>query len=115
MTDTVATTEYCIHLPGDFDQRDEYEMPLRGYCSDVVVQLANGNRYPLYFYDPVRLRQTVESDASAGRPYYTERGLVIVPEVTMDMIRQAVAGLFQSGYFATQLPLASPTANGQHS
>jgi hypothetical protein len=115
MATTTAVTEYTIRFPNDLDERDEYEMPLRGYCSDVIVELANGNRYPLYFYDPVRLTQTLASDAQEGHPYYAEPGLVVVTEVTPDNIRRAIAGLFKSGFFDTQKPLASPTDNGQHS
>jgi hypothetical protein len=113
MTTTVAATEYTIHFSADLDERDEYEMPLRGYCSDVVVELSNGSRFPLYFYDPVRLKQTLESDVQNGHPYYAEPGLVVVPEVTLEYIRQAVAGLHKAGFFDTQKPLAALTINGQ--
>jgi hypothetical protein len=78
---------------------------MRGYLSDVVVQTDDGSRYRLYFIDPVRLRQTLEDDVSAGRPYYTELGMIVLPEVTTAAIRRAVDGLRNDGYFKQLKPL----------
>jgi hypothetical protein len=111
--DTSTATEYTIHFPADYDERDEVEMWSRGYFCDVTVELADGRRFPLYFYDPVRLRQTLEGDATRGRPYYTERGLVVLSEVTPEAIRRAIDGLFHDGYFESQKPLPPPADNGQ--
>jgi hypothetical protein len=93
------TTPFTIIFPEWYDARCEYETPLKGYLSDVEVRLENGSLYKLYFIDPVRLQQTLEEDAASGRPYYTEPGLIVLPEVTTEAIRQAVSGLLRDGYF----------------
>lgn len=71
----------------------------------MVVRLEDGSRYKLYFSDPIRLQQTLEDDVKMGREYYTEPGLVVLPEVTTGAIRKAVAGLWREGYFRHRKPL----------
>lgn len=100
------TTPFTIIFPEWYDARCEDETPAKGYLSDVEVLLEDGSRYKLYFTDPIRLQQTLEDDASVGKPYYTEPGLVVLPEVTTQTIQQAVPGLLRDGYFRYLKPLA---------
>ena len=96
----VAELEHCtVYFPEGYDQRAAFETPFKGYLGDVVVRLEDGSRYRLYFVDPVRLRQTLDDDIRRGRPFYTEPGLVVLPEVGTEAIRKAVAGLVRDGYF----------------
>ena len=94
-----------ISFPEGYDARREYETPMRGYLSDVVVQMEDGVRYRLYFIDPVRVQQTLEDETSSGRSYFTEPGLVILPEVTTEEIKKAVGGLIKDGFFTQLKPL----------
>lgn len=103
---TTHTSPFTIHFPEWFDARCEHETPLKGYLSDVEVCLEDGSRYKLYFTDLIRLQQTLEEDAASGRPYYTEPGLIVLPEVTTEAMRQAVSGLVREGYFRHLKPLA---------
>jgi hypothetical protein len=98
-------TRFTILFPEWYDARCEQETPLKGYLPDVIVRLEDGLRYKLYFTDPVRLQQTLEDDMTAGRAYYTEPGLVIVPEVTTQAIQQAIHGLMRDGYFQSLKPI----------
>ncbi|HEY7311546.1 MAG TPA: hypothetical protein VH643_19440 [Gemmataceae bacterium] len=100
------TTPFTIVFPEWYDARCEHETPFKGYLSDVVVRLEDGARYKLYFIDPVRLRQTLEEEATLGKRYYTEPGLVVVPEVTTQAIQQVIPGLLRDGYFQTLKPMA---------
>ena len=75
---------FRIEFPDGYDERSEFETPLKGYLRNVVVHLENGLRYKLFFIDPVRLRQDLEEEAKAGRGYYAEPGMVILPEVTAE-------------------------------
>jgi hypothetical protein len=93
------TVPFTIIFPEWYDARCEYETPAKGYLPDVEVRLEDGSRYKLYFTDPVRLQQTLEDDAALGKPYYTEPGLVVLPEVTMEAIQRAVPELVRDGYF----------------
>jgi hypothetical protein len=100
-----ATATYTIHYPDDFDAREEYEMPLKGYFSGVTVELADGRRYNLFFFDPVRLRQELELSAKDARPYVAEPSMVVIPDVTPAAIEQAVAGLVRDRFFDHLKPL----------
>lgn len=103
---TVQTTPFAIIFPEWYDARCEQETLLKGYLSDVEVRLEDGSRYKLYFTDPIRLQQTLEDDAVSGRVYYAEPGLIVLPEVTTEAIRQAVSGLLRDEYFRHLKPIA---------
>jgi hypothetical protein len=102
---TIKTTPYKIVFPQWYDARCEAETPSKGYLSDVEVHLEDGRRYKLYFTDPVRLQQTLEDDNAQGKTYYTEPGLIVLPEVTTEAIQQAIPGLLRDGYFRHLTPL----------
>jgi hypothetical protein len=99
------TTPFTILFPQWYDSRCEQETPLKGYLPDVIVRLEDGSCYKLYFTDPVRLQQTLEDDTASGRAYYAEPGLIVLPEVTTEAIRQAVSGLLRDGYFRHLKPI----------
>jgi hypothetical protein len=94
-----ATEPYTIIFPDWYDERAEFETPDKGFLRDVVVRTAEGIAYRLYFTDQVRLQQTLEDDTKRGRVYYAEPGLVVLPEVTTEAIRVAVAGLWHERFF----------------
>ena len=99
------TEPFAISFPAWFDARAEFETPLKGHLGGVRVWLENGLTYELYFTDPVRLQQTLDDDAKSGREYYSESGLVVVPEVTPESIRKAVSGLWHDGFFQHLRPV----------
>jgi hypothetical protein len=96
---------FTVLFPDWYDDRAEFETPFKGFLNDVVVRLEDGSRYQLFFTDPVRLQQTLQDDVGGGREYYTEPGLVVLPEVTTEAVRKAVAGLWRDGFFARLRPL----------
>src|SRR5205823_214499 len=96
---TTALTGAVIELPDELSERDEAEMTMKGHLSNVVVRLADGQRYELHFIDPVRLGQELELDAKAGTPYFAEPGLIVVPEVTLPAVRAAIERLAAGHYF----------------
>ena len=95
----ITGEHYVLHFPECWDERAEYEMPSKGYLSGAWVELADGRRSSLFFFDPVRLRQELEMESSQGRPVIAEVGMVVVPEVTREAIRSAIALLIEDGYF----------------
>jgi hypothetical protein len=102
---SAEVSQYTVVFPQWYDARLEYETPAKGYLSGVEVRLGDGLRYQLYFIDPVRLRQTLEDDTEAGRPYFAEPGLVVLPEVSTEAIREAVPALVRDGYFRHLKPV----------
>ncbi len=59
----------------------------------------------MVFYDPVRLSQDLEEDAKFGHPCIAEPGMIVIPEITMERMNQAVAILVAEGYFSNLQPM----------
>ena len=96
---------FTIHFPEDFDAQSEFETPSRGYLSDVIVEMKDGQRYKLFFYDPVRMRQDLEAEISAGKPCLAEPNVILLPEITIENIEKAVQRSWQDGFFDELKPI----------
>ncbi len=100
-----ATDEAVVLFPEDYDEQAAYETPFRGYLSEVIVRFSDGSRYQLFFIDPVRLQQELIDHVRAGRPFFTESNLVVLPEVTTEAVHKAVQGLQKEEAFRHMKPL----------
>jgi hypothetical protein len=89
-----------VIFPAGFDERAAVEAPFKGWLS-AQVALDDGCRYAVYFSDPMRLQQDVDDAVQNGRPCFAEPGLIIVPEVTVQTIQDAVQFLWKQGFFAS--------------
>jgi hypothetical protein len=88
----------------DFDERMAFDIEQKGWCGIALVQLPNGARFKLFFYDPVRLAQDLENGLARGAVCIAEPGLVVVPRVTREYMQKAVNQLFENGYFNNVAP-----------
>ena len=89
-----------LHIEDDADGRRLFEATDRGYLAGVSVELADGSRHPVFFYDPVRLVQELEDDTKRGRAFIAEKGMIVVNDVTLDSMTAAVRELARQGFFA---------------
>jgi hypothetical protein len=89
-----------VIFPEGFDERTAFEAPLKGWLK-AQVELEDGCRYAVYFSDPARLQQDVDEAVKRERPCFAEPGLIIVPEVTVEAIQEAVQFLWKQGFFAS--------------
>ena len=80
----------------------------KGYLSNVRVRSAAGPTYVVNFIDPVRLQQDLAAEAEAGVPYFAEPNLVVLTEVTRDVIETAVNRLWDEGFFLSLKPDGAP-------
>jgi hypothetical protein len=103
----VATAAYTLHYPAGYDDRVEAEMTEKGYLPGAVVELADGSRYELTFYDPVRLAQNAERLAALGIPFVVLANSVVVPEMTPAAIRTALEHLVRHGHVGHLRPIAA--------
>jgi hypothetical protein len=101
-----------VHFPEWYDERGEWEAESKGWLQGVQIELPDGKRFPLFFYDPVRLAQDLEADTSQDRPVIAEPGLAVVPEVTRGAIIRAAERLVKERFFDLLKPLSEPLANG---
>ncbi len=81
-----------------FGELDALDIRDKGWAT-AHVELENGTRYTLNFYDPVRLGQELEDDLKLGRPCLVELNLMVVPEVTVEAIQRSAQFLWQIGFF----------------
>ena len=95
----IAKPKPQLIFEGGFDEREATESRDRGYRSHVWVELASGERYPVVFYDIVRLQQDLEHEAAEGNPFIAQPGLVVLLEVTKENMERAVCCLAEDGYF----------------
>jgi hypothetical protein len=87
-----------------FDERLAFEVEQKGWCGIGVVELPNGDRMNVFFYDPVRLAQDLEADMKSGEVCIAEPGLIVIPKVTLQYMEAAVKQLFENGYFNSLVP-----------
>jgi hypothetical protein len=83
-----------------FGERDEIETPMRGYRSHVWVELTDGSKHPVTFFDGVRLKQELDQEAASGRPFVAEPGLIVLTEVTLETMEHAARTLADEGFFS---------------
>jgi hypothetical protein len=82
----------------DCDERAAFELPMKGWLS-TQLEFEDGRRYSVYFSDPIRLQQDLEGLVASGSPCFAEPGLIVLPEVTVDAIRDTVQFLWKQGFF----------------
>jgi hypothetical protein len=101
-----------VHFPEWYDERGEWEAESKGWLQGVEFVSADGHRYPLFFYDPVRLTQDLEGVPGYRPVVLAEPGMVVVPGVTRDAILRAIPELVARRFFECLRPLTSVAANG---
>ena len=74
------------------------EAPDRG-CYSATIELANGDRFKVEYFDPVRLSQEVEAFLRQGSSF-AYAGVVVIPEVTLTNMEDSLERLVKIGFFA---------------
>lgn len=92
---------------------DERDMAPHGYRGDVVVELADGGSYPVYFYEPDAIREELEARGRSGfGQFVAEPGLVVIPEITLAAMKSSVLELIEIGYYAHLRPCENRQLTG---
>jgi hypothetical protein len=94
-----AKETFKIAFPDWYDERGEWETNEKGWLQGVEVRFANGDVHPLFFYDPVRLAQDLETDVKHGRPFVAHPSMIVIPEITREAILEVVEMLVNDGFF----------------
>jgi hypothetical protein len=87
-----------------FDERLAYEVEQKGWCGIALVEVPNGTRFRVFFYDPIRLAQDLETDLKSGEFCIAEPGMIVVPTVSREHMENAVRRLYEKGYFQSLVP-----------
>ena len=86
-------------LPPWFDEICEYEVTNKGWLGVAEIELKNGKLYQVFFIEPGRLQEDMEHRKDAGKPFFVETGLIILPEITLEKIREILPFLEEEGFF----------------
>lgn len=100
MATVVDLDKAKLILEGGFDDLDAYNALGAGYRGAVVVELDDGSRHPVVFYDAVRLQQDLAEETKLGMPFIAEYGMIVLTEVSLANMKAAVNRLQRTGYFA---------------
>ena len=101
-----ATDRPKLLFQEPFDERTAFEVSQKGWCGIGIVELPGGERVRVFFYDPARLAQDLETDVKAGDPFIAEPGMIVIPSVTREYMNEAVSRLYDKGYFKSFIPLS---------
>jgi hypothetical protein len=79
---------------------DEHDLAPQGHRGDVVVQFANGEAFPVYFYESTTVCEELEDRKKWGFGcFVAPPGLVVIPEISVPNMKSAVSELIEIGYF----------------
>jgi hypothetical protein len=92
-------------FPFGWDDRTAIDAKDRGVYDCVHVELPNGRKVEVGFYDPIRLGQDLESARVGGTTWLAIPGMIVIPEVTLELMQNAVDGLYHQGYFDHIVPI----------
>jgi len=87
------------------NERLAFEMEQKGWCGIAIVELPSRARIRVFFYDPIRLAQDLETDLKLGRVCIAELGMIVIPRVTLEYMERSVRILDERGYFNGLVPL----------
>ena len=83
-----------------FDERTAFEAEQRGLLTGVWVELSDGSRHEVSFFDSVRLEQELAELTRQGRPFFHEPGLIVLAAVTLENMELAARTLAHERGFA---------------
>jgi hypothetical protein len=93
-------------FPVEGFQRQLDEATERGFLSHVLVEIDGTNLYPVCFYAIDELRGQFIEDPRYPYPVVAEPGMIVLPEITLDRMEDAVRWLCEKGYFRHMRPLS---------
>jgi hypothetical protein len=94
-----------LRFAREFTEQDAEEAQSRGYLSHVFVELDEGELYPVFFYDLTRLQQDMAENIRAGHPFLADPGMIIVPQISPQAMKDVVDRLNEEGFFDHLTPL----------
>ncbi|MCU4425777.1 hypothetical protein [Acinetobacter sp. WU_MDCI_Abxb74] len=85
---------YILNLSDDFSEY-AWEIESKG-CFEVDIKVFD-KLYTFNFYDPIRLKQTIEDDLRSNQYFFCEN-LVVLPKVSLDNIEKFIENIINTPY-----------------
>lgn len=86
--------KYFLKLPQGYYEPESAD---KGWV-DVVVIVENKS-YPLSFYDKPRLVYTIECELTHTHPFFADQNIVVIPEVNLKNMHNAIEGMLNKNTF----------------
>ena len=83
---------------------DDWLIRSKGWFENNLVELADGNHYQICFFDNVRLSQHLEDNTRNGQPFFIEKNLIVLSEVTIENMQKAIVEAEKQGFFKNLKP-----------
>jgi hypothetical protein len=91
----------------DWQEGDEIVINQKGWFCHNVVELANGNRYQVCFFDKSRLVHELNYREGQGKPFFIENALIVLSEVTIENMKAAIIEAEKQKFFENLKPIQS--------
>lgn len=78
---------------------------MKGFLSNVLAELENGEHYLLNFIDPSRLAQDLHGQSRIGKPYFADPGMVVLQKVVVEKVGELLKCLLEDGFFDNLKPI----------
>lgn len=88
-----------------FSSKDMERAKSNGRLTHVVVELANGERYPVLFYTLTGLSEELTAEETIGNQFVAEPGMILVKEINMEIMLRALQVMEKQQYFCCMRPL----------
>ena len=90
----------------DWQEGDEMIINQKGWFCHNNVELENGNRYQVFFFDSVRLGQHLEDNAENGKPFFIENNLIVLTEITIENMQKVITEAEKLNFFENLKPIS---------
>lgn len=91
--------EPTLQFPYGWDEQIAIEASQRGLYYHAVVQLPNGERVRVGFYDSLRVAQDIERNEGRPGSHVAIPGMIVVPKVTLEHMKSAIKELYRGDFF----------------
>ena len=91
----------------DWQEGDEIVINQKGWFCNNVVELANGNRYQVCFFDKGNLIGVLNHSEEEGKPFFIENALIVLSEITIESMNAAIIEAEKLKFFENLKPINS--------
>ena len=99
------TQEFPKLILLDWQEGDDWLIISKGWFCHNQVELANGNRFQICFYDYIRLKQHLDENIKNGQPFFIEDNLIVLSEVTVENMQKAIIEAEKQRFFENLTPI----------
>ncbi len=89
----------------DWQEGDDWLISSKGWFCHNFVELENGNRYQVCFFDKGRLVQHLDDNEKIGQSFFIENALIVLSEVTVENMEKAIKEADRQGFFDNLKPI----------